>query len=94
MCNLIAYSNNYSQKSGSLWQYHRDETALTDAGAIANFSAANNNSASFKFKQKIIGKTADGGTKDVEITVPLKYLSIFWRTLEMLLINCEINLIL
>ena len=26
--------------------------------------------------------------------VPLKYISIFWRTLEMSLINCEINLIL
>ena len=26
--------------------------------------------------------------------VPLKYLSNFWRTLEMSLINCEINLIL
>ena len=26
--------------------------------------------------------------------VPLKYLSNFWRTLEMLLINCEVNLIL
>ena len=26
--------------------------------------------------------------------VPLKYLSNFWRTLEMYLINCEVNLIL
>ena len=25
--------------------------------------------------------------------VPLKYLSNFWRTFEMLLINCELNLI-
>ena len=51
-------------------------------------------SGSFKFKQKLAGKTADGGTKDIEIMVPLKYLSSFWRTLEMPLINCEINLIL
>ena len=36
----------------------------------------------------------DGNTKDVEIMVPLKYLSNFWRTLEMPLINCEIELIL
>ena len=43
---------------------------------------------------KLTGKTVTGGTKDVEIVVPLKYLSNFWRTLEMLLINCEINLIL
>ena len=32
--------------------------------------------------------------KNVEIMVPLKYLSNFWRTLEMYLINCEANLIL
>ena len=40
------------------------------------------------------GQTEDDGTKIVEIMVPLKYLSNFWRTLEMPLINCEINLIL
>ena len=40
------------------------------------------------------GQTGDDGTKIVEIMVPLKYLSYFWRTLEMPLINCEINLIL
>ena len=40
------------------------------------------------------GQTGDDGTKNVEIMVPLKYLSNFWRTLEMSLINCEINLIL
>ena len=60
---------------------------------IANFHAANN-SHSFKFKQKITGKTADCSTENVEIMVPLKYLSSFWRILEMSLINCEINLIL
>ena len=44
---------------------------------------------------KITGNTpADGNTNDVEITVSLKYLSNFWRTLEMSLIKCEINLIL
>ena len=36
------------------------------------------------------GQTGDNGTKNVEILVPLKYLSNFWRTLEMSLINCEI----
>ena len=40
------------------------------------------------------GQTGNNGTKNVEIMVPLKYLSNFWRTLEMPLINCEINLIL
>ena len=40
------------------------------------------------------GQTGNDGTKKVELMVPLKYLSNFWRTLEMPLINCEINLIL
>ena len=84
MYNLIEYSDNYVKTSGSLWQYYRDEP--------------NNNladSESFKFKVKITGKTpANDNEKDVEIMVPLKYLSNFWRTLEMPLINCEVNLIL
>ena len=92
--NLIEYSNNYSKTSGSLWQYYRDEPALNDADDIKNFHVDDNNSALFKFKQKITGVTAAGGTKDIEIMVPLKYLSNFWRTHKMPLINCEINLIL
>ena len=44
-----------------------------------------------KFKQKITGVTGDNVTKNVEIMVSLKYLSNFCRTLEMILINCEIN---
>ena len=53
------------------------------------------NSKSFKSKIKITGNTpAAGNTKDVEIIEPIKHLSNFWRTLEMPLINCEVNLIL
>ena len=67
-----------------MWQYYRDDPN--------NYVTQ---SESFKFKIKIAGKTpAAGNTKDVEIAVPLKYLSNFWRTLEMPLINCEVNLIL
>ena len=66
---------------------------MTDASAISDFSAGDN-SASFKFKQKIIGKIAANGREDVEIIVPLKCLINFRRTLEMSLISCEINLIL
>ena len=52
-------------------------------------------SESFKSKVNITGKTpADRNTKTVERIVPIKYLSNFWRTLEMPLINCELNLIL
>ena len=46
------------------------------------------NSESFKSKIKIRGKTCN--IKDVEIAVPLKYFSNFWRTLEMQLIDCEL----
>ena len=91
MYNLIEHSNNYSKISGRLWQYYRDETALTNAGAVDNFPR---NSALFKFKQKITGSTGDDATTNVRIMVLLKYLSNSWRTLEMPLANCEINLIL
>ena len=63
---------------------------MTNVGAIDKFPSKN---ASFKFKQRIIG-SGDDGTKAVNIMVPLKYLSNFWKNLEMPLISCEINLIL
>ena len=75
MCNLIEYSDAYSKTSGSLWQYNRDELALDKNRYITDFPANNNNGISFKFKQQITGQTGNDGTKDVEITVPLKYLS-------------------
>ena len=84
MYNLIEYSDNYSKTPGSLWKYYKDEP-----------NDEKTDSESFKSKVKIAGKTPDDeNTKDVEIIVPLKHLSNFWRTLEMPLINCEINLIL
>ena len=69
-------------------------TSFNDDSAVIDFPANNNNSASFKFKTKLVGRSGNGGTKDVKIMVLLKYLSNFWRTLEMLFINCKINLIL
>ena len=93
MYNLIEYSDNYPKTTGSLWQYCKDIPARDDNDEIAAFDA-NNLTDSFRFKAKITGETGDNGTKDVEIMVPLKYLSNFWRTLEMPLINCEVNLIL
>ena len=84
MYNLIEYRGRYSKTSGSSWQYYKDDP--------------NDNitqSESFNSKIKITRKTpAAGNTKDVETIVPLKYLRNFWRTLEMPLINCEVNLIL
>ena len=94
MYNLIEYSNNYSKTSGSLWQYCKEIPAVNDNGDIVDFNGANATD-SFNFKTKITGQTDNNGRIDnVEIMVPLKYLSNFWRALEMPLINCEIELIL
>ena len=76
-----------------LWQYCEDIPVVDNSNTIVNF-AENNLTDSFNFKVKMTGQIGDDGTKNVEIMVPLKYLSNFWRTLEMSLINCEINLIL
>ena len=59
---------------------------------MIDFPANNNKHFSFKIKQQMTGKTGNSSTKDGETMVPLKYLSKFWRTLEMPLINCEISL--
>ena len=65
-----------------MWQYYRDEPATTILS-----------SESFKSKIKIIEKTrADGNAKNVKKAIPLKCFRNFWRSLEMSLINCEINL--
>ena len=91
MYNLIEYSDNYSKASGSLWQYTKDIPVLNNNNAIIDFTN-NNLINSFDFKVKAIGQTGNNRTKKVEIMVPLKYLSNFWRILEMPLINCEITL--
>ena len=93
MYNLIEYSHNYAKTTGSLWQYCKDIPALNANDEINHFTEGNPTD-SFNFKVKITGRTENDGTKDVEIIVPLKYLSNNWRTLEMPLINCEVNLIL
>ena len=94
MYNQIEYSHSYSKRSEILCQYCINESYLGNNDAIANFPADNNSSASFKLETEIAGRTGYDGTKNVKIRVPLKYLSKFWRTLEMPVINCEINLIL
>ena len=93
MYNLIEYNDNYSKKSGSLWQYCKDIPAVNSNNAIVDF-ANSNLTDSFTFKVKMTGQTGENGTKNVEIMVPLNHLSNFWRVLEMPLINCEINLLL
>ena len=93
MYSLIEYSNIYAKTTGSLWQYCKDIPAQDNNNEITEFTAGNAND-SFNFKAKITSQTGNDGTKNVEIIIPLKYLSSFWRTLEMPLINCEVNLIL
>ena len=92
MYNLIEYSNNYSNTSGSLWQFKRDKQNM-NSGNPANVTI--DDSTSFKYKSSFFKPltAADNGVfKDVKIAVPLKYLSNFWRSLEMPLINCKIHL--
>ena len=87
MYNLIEYSDNFSDTSGSLWDFKGDEI-------VNNTNVTNDDNApSFKYKASIIGNTENNGTKNgVKIAVPLKYLSNFWRSLEMPLINCKVEL--
>ena len=76
MYDLIEYNDNYSKTSGSLWQCCKDIPAINNNNAIVNFTN-NNLTDSFNFKVKMTGQTGNNGTKNVEIIVPLKYLSNF-----------------
>ena len=94
MYNLLEYSKNYRKTTGSLWNYYRDEPNSGINGGI-NYSIMG--SKSFDYKANFIedGVTHNNLTKnDVKIVVPLKYLSNFWRNLNIPLINCEVELIL
>ena len=85
MYKLFEYIDNYSDTSGSLWQFKRDEI-------VNNADVSNDNAASFKYKANLIGNAENNGTKNgVKIVVPLKYLSNFQRSLEMPSINCKVE---
>ena len=91
MYNLIEYSDNYQDSSATLYQYKRDEPP--EANAIDNLTA--NNSSSFKYKISLLGdRNVVGGIVrlNLKIVVPLNYLSNFFKSLEMPLINCKIKL--
>ena len=80
MYNLIEYSDNYADSSGSLYQFKRDESLMNGAGNPNN--VAIDNSTSFKYKANRLGKAADAdgndrSLKNTKIVVPLKYLSNF-----------------
>ena len=96
MYNLLEYCKNYRKTTGSLWNYYRDEPS----------DPLSSNSESFKYKTSITGNTyniGDGeegydankvGKNETEVVIPLKHLSNFWRSLNIPLINCEVELIL
>ena len=92
--NLLQYSKNYRKTSGSLWNYYRDEP---NSGAVGHINYSIKDSKSFDYKTSITGKLEGNNVEkdDVEIVVPLKYLSNFWRTRDRLpLINWEVSLTL
>ena len=77
MYNLIEYNDNYSDTSGSLWKFKRDEVPA------GNVDLTIDNCQSFKYKRALLGKTANAvnntnsSVKEAKILVPLKYLSNF-----------------
>ena len=103
MYNLLEYSKNYRKTIGSLYNYYRDELSDdADDNNFDNIKVVNSNT--FKYKNKITGNTynvyagAQGydvnknGTQEVELAIPLKYLSNFCRALNIPLISCEVSL--
>ena len=91
MYNLIVYSDNYQDSSATLYQYKRDDPPEDDA--VADLTA--DNSSSLKYKISLLGNpiVANNIARiNAKVVVPLKYLSNFFRSLEMPLINCKIKL--
>ena len=85
MYNLREYNKNYRKTAGGLWNYYRDEPS----------NPLSSNSESFKCKTIITGKTPENNDSltNVKLVILLKYLSNFWRSLNIPLINCESELI-
>ena len=91
MYNLIEYSDNDQNSSATLYQYKRDEPPEDDA--VADLTV--DNSSSLKYKISLLGNPVvpnNIARINVKVVVPLKYLSNFFRLLEMPLINCKIKL--
>ena len=93
MYNLIEYGSNCSETTGSLWFYSKDEATNFNADIVHD-----NNFKSFEYLAQLLGNTAsqvdnaaNGILKNATIAVPLKYLTNFWRSLEMSLINCKVE---
>ena len=85
MYNLLEYSDNYQNSTGSLYQFKRDEPPDNNA-------EVGNNTTSIMYKSKLIKGTDNNNVNNVKLVVPLKYVSNFFRSLEMPLVNCKIDL--
>ena len=88
-CKCIIYLNTVKilgKTTGRLWNYYRDELS----------NPLSSNSESFKYKTYIVGKTPENNDSltNVKLVISLKYLSNFWKSLNIPLINCEVELIL
>ena len=98
MYNLLQHSKKYSKTTRSLWNYHRDKpNSDVNGGVNGGINYSVRGSISFDYKTSFIGGSLTQNNlieNDVEISVPLKHLSSFWKTLDMPLSNCEIELIL
>ena len=90
MDNLIEYLDNYQDSSATLYLYKRDEPPDDIEDNLGQ-----DNSTSFNYKTKLLGDPVVANNiarLNVNIVVPLKHLSNFFRSLEMPLINCKIKL--
>ena len=85
MYNLLEHSDNYQNSTGSLYQFKRDEPPDDNADVA-------NNTLSLVYKSKLIKGTDNNNVNYVKLVVPLKYMSNFFRSLEMPLVNCKIDL--
>ena len=92
---MLEYSKNFRKITGSFWNYYRDEPNSGLGGDDNNVNYSIKDSKSFDYKTRVTGKLEGNNTeKKFETVAPLKYLNNFWRTLDIPLINCKINLIL
>ena len=86
MQNLLEYSKIYRKTTGSLSNYYKDEPS----------DPLSSNSESFKCKTSIVGKARQNNDSltNAKVVIPLKHLSNLWRSLDIPLINCEVQLFL
>ena len=106
MCNLLEYCKNYRKTTGNLWNYYRDEPSNALSSDSESFkyktsiqgntynvdkNITNNDGNEIDNPKYVANKV---GKNENEVVIPLKHLSNFWKSLNIPLINCEVELIL